>query len=577
MYFSKLFVQTLKETPAEAELASHKLMLRAGLIRKLAAGIYSFLPLGYRTIRKIENIVREEMDKSGAQEVLMPTMIPSKLWKETGRWEKYGPELLRIKDRHKRDFCLGPTHEEVITDLVRNQISSYRNLPINLYQIQTKVRDEIRPRFGLMRCREFIMKDAYSFHANAESLEESYQAMFEGYKNMFRRCGLEFCTVEADSGSIGGSSSHEFMVMANSGEDLVVSCKSCNYAANMEKANAREIMNTETEQTNSQKKLVETPEKKTVEEVTSFLNISPTKLIKTIIFRCISQAEKNKKELVAALIRGDQEINETKLKNLIGCDEILLASKEEVKEFSKSSHGFAGPIDLNGKIVMDNSLIGLKGGVAGANKENYHYKNIDTSRDFKADTIGDFREVKAGDQCSKCNGELDVKRGIEVGHVFKLGTKYSAAMKATFLDEDGSAKDITMGCYGMGIGRTMAAAIEQNHDERGIIWPMAIAPFEVIVLPMSGKDNAQMELAEEIYKKLTMAGVETILDDRRDRPGAKFKDAELIGFPICVVIGKKTIQNGQVEVKIRHSSETIFFSRENICENIVNIISDAKL
>jgi len=585
MYFSKLFVRTLKETPAEAELASHRLMLRAGLIKKLAAGIYSLLPLGYRTIRKIENIVREEMNKSDAQEVLLPAMVPAKLWQETGRWDKYGPELLRIKDRHNRDFCLGPTHEEVVTDLVRSQVKSYRDLPVNLYQIQTKVRDEIRPRFGLMRCREFIMKDAYSFDTGEDGVRENYDKMFEAYERIFRRCGLEFRAVEADSGAIGGSFSHEFMVMAKSGEDQVVSCTVCSYAANMEKAAAKGLHNEP--YTEKPMELVKTPGKKTVEEVTEFLGVSPDKLIKTILFTCKKiKADKEScnnaacneacacsnagEEVVVALIRGDREINETKLKNLLDADELILAGEAKVREVTGCLPGFAGPVGLkNVRIVADESIGGLGNAVTGANTTDHHYINVTHKRDFEVDTTGDFSEVKDGDLCM-CGGTLRVDRGIEVGHVFKLGTKYSSAMKATFLDQNGKEKPIVMGCYGIGIGRTMAASIEQNNDKNGIIWPMAIAPYEVLVMPMNVKDESVFELAKSVYDELSRAGLEVVLDDRNERPGVKFKDAELIGFPIVIVLGKKTLEKGSIEVRIRQSSETIWVTRENICGKILD-------
>jgi len=496
-------------------------------------------------------------------------MIPAELWKETGRWEKYGSELLRIKDRHERDFCLGPTHEEVITDLVRNQVKSYRDLPVNLYQIQTKVRDEVRPRFGLMRCREFIMKDAYSFDIDEDGAKESYNGMVEAYENIFRRCGLKFRTVDADSGAIGGSFSHEFMVMAKSGEDQVVSCTDCSYGANMEKAHGK-VASKSSEEPSLHKELINTPGKKTVEDVTGFLKISPEKLIKTIIFKSCNGSEE---ETVVALVRGDQEINEIKLKNLIGAESLELAGETLVRKTTGCSPGFAGPVGLCGvKVVADDSLAGINNAVTGANKDDYHYVNVTPSRDFEVDIRGDFRVIKDGDVCT-CGEKLSIDRGIEVGHVFKLGTKYSKTMNATYLSKDGKEKDIVMGCYGIGIGRTMAASIEQNHDDKGITWPMAIAPYEAVILPMNLNKEAVFSLAKNIYDELSASGVEVVLDDRKVSPGVKFKDSELIGFPICIVIGNKTLEKGNIEVKLRKGGETLWVSRENICGKILDIRS----
>ena len=557
MYYTKLLIPTLREDPVEAEIVSHRLMLRAGMIRKLAAGIYNYLPLGYRVIRKIENIIREEMDRAGAQEVFMPMVLPAELWKETGRWEKYGKELLRLKDRHERDFCLGPTHEEIVTDIVRNEVKSYRQLPLNLYQIQSKFRDEIRPRFGLMRGREFIMKDAYSFDADQSGAEESYRKMYDAYINIFKRCGLTFKPVEADTGLIGGQFSHEFMVLADTGEDAVVSCDTCGYAANMEKAEGRsqesesEVSRDKHSGLSLKESLLPierriTPDKKSVEDVSAFLGVKPQQLVKTLIVRVDDK-------VVAALVRGDHELNGTKLSRLLGCTEVQLLSHSEVEEATGAPSGFSGPVDLKGiPVIADIVIKDMVNFVTGGNERDVHFVNVNISRDFTPDQFADIRNVAEGDGCPGCiAGRLVIVRGIEVGHTFKLGTKYSEAMGATYLDAQGNPQPVIMGCYGIGVGRTMAASIEQNNDKDGIIWPVAIAPFKVIILPLNVGSEKVYAVARAIYEKLTENGMEVLLDDRDERAGVKFKDADLIGIPYQVVVGDKGVNRGVVEVKDR--------------------------
>ncbi|MBW2129786.1 MAG: proline--tRNA ligase, partial [Deltaproteobacteria bacterium] len=552
------FIPTYKEVPAEAEVVSHQLMLRAGLIRKLTSGIYTYLPAGLRAIRKVENIIREEMNRAGAIELLMPSVQPAELWMESGRWDFYGRELLRFKDRHNRDACLGPTHEEVITDLVRREIQSYKQMPINLYQIQTKFRDEIRPRFGIMRCREFIMKDAYSFDADEAGADHSYRLMYEAYERIFRRCGLKFRAVEADSGAIGGSFSHEFMVLADTGEDQIVSCTECNYAANLEKAEVAPEKSSDpaTEEKLKALEEVETPNQRTVEEVTAFLSVAPRQLVKTLLFLADG-------EPVAALVRGDHELNEIKLKNFLGADEVELADPRTVEEVTGAPMGFAGPVGLEIKIVADQALRSMRNFVTGGNREDLHLRNVNLERDFKVDRFGDLRVISPGDPCPKCGGEIRFKRGIEVGHVFKLGTKYSRAMRAVYLDENGQERYIIMGCYGIGVGRTVAAAIEQNHDENGIIFPIPIAPFEVVILPLQMHEPEVAGAAEELYKDLVDREVDVLLDDRDVRGGIKFKDADLLGTPIRVTIGMRNLKNGQVELKLRRESESRLIPLEN--------------
>ncbi len=551
MRYSNLFLPTVKEVPSDAEIASHQLMIRAGMIRKLTSGIYSYLPLGLKTVRKVEQIVREEMNRAGAQEVFLPMVQPAELWQESGRWVFYGKELLRFRDRHDREYCLGPTHEEVITDLVRNEIKTYRQLPRNLYQIQTKFRDEIRPRFGVMRCREFSMKDAYSFDADHEGADLSYSKMFEAYQRIFTRCGLMFRPVEADTGSIGGSSSHEFMVMAASGEDGIVYCDRCNYAANLEKA---EISKPEAGSTDGVEQLsreeVHTPNVRTIEEVCAFLQVMPTDVVKTLIFSADGKP-------VAVLVRGDEDINEIKVRNYLGCDELELAGDDMILAATGSPRGFAGAVGIKTRIIADYSLIGMKNMVMGANREDYHVKNVNFDRDFKVSEFADLRVVRDGDACPRCRGALTFARGIEVGHVFKLGTKYSKALKAVYLDKNGKEQVMIMGCYGIGVTRTVAAAIEQYHDDDGIIWPVPIAPFQVIITPVNINEGTLCKAAEDLYQELTAQGLEVLLDDRDERAGVKFKDADLIGIPYRVTIGPKKLAEGKVEVKNRRSGDVL--------------------
>ncbi len=561
MRMSQLFVPTLKEDPADAEVVSHRLMLRAGMIRKLTAGIYSYLPLGYRSLRKLEQIVREEMDAAGAQEVFLPMVQPAELWIESGRWNIYGTELLRFSDRHKREFCLGPTHEEVITDLVRRDVRSYRDLPLNLYQIQTKFRDEIRPRFGLMRGREFLMKDGYSFDATEQGAEESYRRMQEAYTRIFSRCGLRFRAVEADSGPIGGSFSHEFMVLADTGEDTVVSCDSCQYAANMEKAQVRPCEPVEPSVTGSLTK-VSTPGMRTIEEVSQFLRVRPEELVKTLIL-------KTEKSVVAVLIRGDHELNDVKVKNFLNVAELELADERTIQDVTGGPLGFSGPVHLHGiTILADNDIRCMPSAVVGANEKDAHLINVNPQTDFHVDNFGDFRAAQAGDACPRCDGTLILSRGIEVGHVFKLGTKYSDAMAATFLDAEGKERPMIMGCYGIGVSRTVAAAIEQNHDENGIIFPPPIAPFTVLITPVGAKSPEIESAAEQVYQALWANGMDVLMDDRDERPGVKFKDADLMGIPFRVTIGKKALGEGKVELKNRRTGDVTLVVLEEIVDAI---------
>ncbi len=552
MRYSNYFIPTHKEVPSEAEVISHQLMLRAGLIRKLTSGIYTYLPAGLKAIRKVENIIRQEMNRSGAIEVLMPAVQPAELWQESGRWEYYGRELLRFKDRHNRDACLGPTHEEVITDLVRKEVHSYRQMPINLYQIQTKFRDEIRPRFGVMRCREFIMKDAYSFDADEKRADKSYEIMYETYSNIFRRCGLKFRAVEADTGSIGGSFSHEFMVLARTGEDQIVNCLKCNYAANLEKAEVNRGRREPSPPIEEDMKPVEevvTPEIRTVEEVTSFLSISPSQLIKTLIF-------KSDGDVVAALVRGDHELNEIKLRNILGAEQVEMADPELVADVTGAPMGFAGPMGLAVQVLADHAIEGMKNFVTGGNRQDLHLRNVNMERDFHVDLFADLRMITPEDSCPRCGAEIQFGRGIEVGHVFKLGSKYSKAMGAVFSDEEGIEKPIVMGCYGIGVGRTVAAAIEQNHDENGIIFPIPLAPFEVVILPLQMHEPEVVTASEKIYRELSESGLDVLLDDRDLRAGVKFYDADLLGTPVRVTVGMRNLKAGQVEMKLRLEKES---------------------
>ena len=569
MRFSKMLLHTLKESPSDADVVSQKLMMRSGMILKVAAGIYNLLPLGLRVISKVEGIVREEMNRAGAQEVSMPVVIPAELWKESHRWDEYGKELLRFKDRHDREFCLGPTHEEVITDIVRRSVRSYRELPLNIYQIQTKFRDEIRPRFGLMRGREFTMKDAYSFHATDECADKEYQNMYDTYCRIFERCGLKFRAVEAETGAIGGRVSHEFMVLADTGEDAIASCNACSYAANTERAETKDGAQTPATGDLKAIELVKTPGKKTVEEVSAYLKTTPSNLIKTLIYE-------TDKGVIAALVRGDYELNEFKLKRAIDCEWVKLADEETVRKTTKAPSGFAGPVglDLESKTAIwaDYSVKGMTNAVTGANEADSHLTGVAASRDFKA-TYTDLRVVVDGDACPRCAGRLEIHRGIEVGHIFKLGIKYSSALSATFLDEAGKAQPIIMGCYGIGIGRTAAASIEQNHDEAGIIWPKPIAPFACEVVPVNIADEGTRKAAEALYETLQKAGVDTLLDDRDERPGVKFKDADLIGIPVRVTVGERNLKQGLIEVKERRAKEARLVKLEEAREVIMEALN----
>ncbi len=569
MRVSQLFAPTLRETPAEAEIISHQLMLRAGFIRKAAGGIYSYLPLAWRVLKKIETIVREEMDAKGGQELAMPIIQPAEMWQETGRWSVYGDEMFRLKDRHNRNFCLGPTHEEMITTLVRGEVRSYRQLPLMLYQIQNKYRDEIRPRFGLMRGREFIMKDLYSFDRDEAGLDQSYNKMYDAYTRIFTRCGLTFRAVEADSGAIGGSGSHEFMVLAESGEAAISYCGSCDYAANVEKAELHPVQAQAEEGLPLAEK--ETPGTKSITDVCQYLGINPEKTIKTLAYRTDTGS------IVLALVRGDHEVNEIKLLNKVGCLQLDMANDEAIAGILQSNAGYIGPVGLDGNknviIVADATVMNMHNAVCGANKHDLHYVNVNPGRDFKPAITADIRQIQENDPCPRCGQPVKTARGIEVGQVFKLFTKYSTALQATFIGEDGKERPMVMGCYGVGVSRTMAAAVEQNNDQHGIIWPVPIAPFQAVVIPVSIKDEAQKVVAEKIYGELCAQGVEALLDDRNERPGVKFKDADLIGYPLKVTIGPKTVNENLIEVKVRRTGETLYFSPEDYLEGIKGLLA----
>lgn len=566
MRLSKMHLKTLREVPNEAELASHILLLRGGMIRKLASGIYGYMPLGWRSIRKIENIIREEMDKSGSQEVLMSAIQPAELWQESKRWFAYGPEMWRVKDRHEREFCLGPTHEEIFTDIVRNEISSHRQLPVNLYQIQTKYRDEARPRFGLMRSREFIMKDAYSFDKDEEGLDESYKEMYETYERIFTRCGLTFRAVEADTGAIGGSNSHEFTAISEVGESEITYCNACKMAATTEKAEVADECSEEDVKEIPLEKIY-TPNTKTIAEVAQYLDIDEKQTMKALLF--VTHDDQGEKSGYAiAFIRGDRELNEVKLINALGIHEhqIEFADEAEIADATGAVGGFTGPIGLvNCTVVIDSELTKLKNLCAGANEKNYHIKNVNYGRDYKGDIIADIKTLKANDPCPKCGAPVKHARGIEVGQVFKLGTKYSDSMGAVYKDENQKDKQIVMGSYGIGVSRTLAAIIEQNHDENGIIWPMPVAPYEVMITVVKVKDDVQMELAEKMYDELVEAGIEVLLDDRDERVGVKFKDADLLGVPIRITVGKGAT-NKLVEYKLRRDVEKVELHMEEAIE-----------
>ncbi len=545
---SQMLLPTLREDPKDAEIASHILMMRAGIIRKLDAGLYTFLPLGHRVLLKVVNIIREEMNRAGAQELLPPILIPASLWRESGRYDIMGKEMMRLQDRHENDMVLGPTHEEVFTHIVRENVQSYRDLPLNLYQINTKFRDEIRPRYGVMRCREFIMKDAYSFDIDEAGLEKNYQAMREAYRRIFTRCGLEVVPVQADTGNMGGSNSEEFMVPSSVGEETIVHCRSCGYVANVERAESKREFTPSSEAMLPLEEIA-TPNVRTIEELVAFLKVSADRFIKSLVY-------KTEKEFVLVLIRGDFMVNETKLKHVLNCIELEQATEEDVLRITGAPIGFVSPVNLKQKvtIVADESVPVMRNAISGANKKDYHLKNINPERDFRWDVVADIHEVVEGEKCPACGQALRSYKGIEVGHIFKLGYKYTEAMNVRVLDKNGQSITPIMGCYGIGVGRTIASVIEQNHDDNGIIWPMSIAPFHGIIVPVNMSDARTVEAAEKLYQRLSQR-FEILLDDRDERPGVKFKDADLTGIPIRITIGKSFVEEQKVELKLRRSEE----------------------
>ena len=568
MKWSRTFIPTLKENPSDAEVESHKLMIRSGMIRKLSAGVYSYLPLGTKILNKVINIIRDEMDKSGAIELFLPALQPLTLIELSGRIDAFGDDLLRMKDRHKRDIALSPTHEEVITDLVKNEVSSYKQLPLILYQVQTKFRDEARPRFGVLRSKEFLMKDAYSFDIDTDSLNKSYQKMYDTYCRIFERCKLDYLAVEADSGAMGGDVSHEFMIPNENGEDVIVKCRNCDYSANMEKAESSPIESKD-DITLEELKEVSTPEMTTIKEVSDFLGIEPDKMVKTLIYTYNS---KN----VAVLVRGDHDVNESKLAKVISGGEITLADEDAVVKLTNSPVGFAGPIGLKTQVIADQAVSTMKNCVVGGNKADTHIINANQERDFNIDKVTDIRYVTEGDRCPKCNDALDISHGIELGHVFKLGTRYSDSLGAKFLDSNGKEQPIIMGSYGIGVNRILAATIEKSHDSNGIIWPLPLAPYEVLVVPINIKDDVIMDTATKIYDDLCEEGVEVLLDDRDQRPGFKFKDADLIGVPIRITVGKRLKETGELEIKLRSKDEVFYSKPENIITEIKNLMDSLK-
>jgi len=564
MKMTRLFFKTMRETPSDAEIISHQLMLRAGFIRKEASGIYSYMPLGYRVLRKIEGIIREEMDAIGAQELLMPALLPAESYRESGRWDTFGDEMFRLKDRNQRDFCLGPTHEEIFTRTVRDYARSYRDLPLNLYQIQTKYRDEIRPRFGVMRSREFLMKDAYSFDRDQEGLDASYEAMYQAYRRIFDRLGLEYIVIDADSGTMGGTGSQEFTVRSEAGESEIVQCPDCGYAASSEKAQCIAKSKEEAEAVDQLlPEAVSTPDARTIAEVTAFLGCRETDLAKTILYMVDG-------DMVAAMVRGDREINEEKLMSFLGCSSLEMADEESVKSITGAEVGFAGPVGLPVRIIADLELCGSQNLIVGANRTGFHLKHVVPQRDFRAE-YADIRMIARGDPCPRCGTALEFGRGIEVGHIFKLGTRYSESLGCSYLDESGSEHPMVMGCYGIGINRIMAAIIEQNHDENGILWPMSIAPWQVIIVPVNVLDEKQAQTAEHLYKELKKHNVEVLLDDRNERAGVKFKDADLIGIPIRINVGRK-VAEGLVEFRLRYEDNASTLPVENAVAAVLETI-----
>ena len=576
MKLSKMHLKTLREVPNEAERPSHILMLRAGMIRKLVSGVYGFMPLGWRTLRKIENIIREEMDAAGGQEIHMSAIQPSELWEESGRWYAYGPELWRVKDRHGREFCLGPTHEEIFTDIVRTDINSYRQLPVNLYQIQTKYRDEARPRFGLMRSREFIMKDAYSFDRDQEGLDKSYNEMYEAYEKIFTRCGLKFRPVEADTGAIGGSNSHEFTAISEVGESEIAYCEACSMAATVERAECVDAA-PQDDIAMLPMEEVHTPGTKTIEDVAAFLGLDKTQTIKALLFVTYDN-EGKENGYVAAFVRGDRELNMTKLVNALGIPEHAIEFADEAKMAAATGcvGGFTGPTKLHDcTIVVDSELPGLKNLCAGACREDYHLINVNYGRDYEGDIVTDIKVLAEGDACPVCGAPVKHARGIEVGQVFKLGTKYSEAMGATYKDENMKDHPIVMGCYGIGVTRTMAAIIEQHHDDNGIIWPVAVAPYHVIITVMKPDDETQASVADDIYSRLMKAGVEVMLDDRKERPGVKFKDADLLGIPVRITVGRGAA-DGIIEYKMRRDADKEELTVEEGIKRAIDTVNEEK-
>lgn len=569
MRISKLFMPTQREIPADAEIISHQLMLRAGMMRKIASGIYSFLPMGYRSFRKVEAIVREEMDRAGAQELIMPAVLPAEVYQASGRWDKFGPEMFRLEDRGGRQFCLGPTHEEPFTEAVRDNIRSYRQLPVTLYQIQHKYRDEKRPRFGLMRCREFVMKDAYSFDIDDAGLDISYKAMHKAYCRIFDRLGLDYILVEADSGAMGGSGSQEFMVKSQVGEDAIAYCPVCGYAANEEKASCTAVKPAEVPQLLEVER-IHTPHVRTIEELMEFMKSSPKEFAKTILYSIDGR-------IVAVMVRGDREINETKLSNLYDATELTLASFADVERVTGAAVGFAGPVGLREKIdlIADHEVAAMSNFIVGANDTDYHLKNVNIGRDFTPARVADVRTIIAGDPCPKCGAPVETCRGIEVGHIFKLGTKYSDALGCKYLDPAGEEKSMVMGCYGIGVGRTLAAIIEQHYDENGITWPLAAAPYQAVVVPTNTTDAVINGLAEDIHNRLENAGIEVVLDDRDERPGVKFKDADLIGFPLRITVGRKAA-SGIVEFKERAGGSVLELSADEAVEKVIAMVKAAQ-
>ena len=543
MRVSNLFFATQREVPADAEIPSHKLMLRAGLIRKMSSGIYAYMPMGFKVYKNVEKVIREEMDRAGAQELIMPALLPAEAYQASGRWEKFGPEMFRMSDRGGRPFCLGPTHEEPFTEAVRDTFRSYKNLPVTLYQIQHKYRDEKRPRFGVIRSREFVMKDAYSFDVDEEGLDKSYKLMYDAYRRIFDRLGLDYTVVDADSGAMGGSGSQEFMVKSPIVEDAICFCDACGYAANEEKASCKEGEADIAAELPIEK--IHTPDAKTIEELVAFLNTTPDKFVKTILYNIDGK-------IVAAMVRGDRDINETKLGNIYDATEMDLASFEDVERITGAKVGFAGPVGLKEKIeiVMDSEVALLKNFIVGACESDYHFKNVNVGRDFTPDIVKDIKNVKLGDLCPKCGQPLGMARGVEVGHIFKLGTKYSDSLGCVYLDKEGKEQSMVMGCYGIGVSRTIAAIIEQYNDEDGIKWPAIAAPYKVIVIPTNTKDETIMNFADKLYNAYIDAGYETLIDDRNERPGVKFKDADLLGIPLRVTVGRRAGE-GIVELKFR--------------------------